>query len=53
MIGGLPYWLAVPVLIAGVIVGWIEIIWLLRQFDVLGYDEPTDPAAGLKRARDK
>jgi hypothetical protein len=32
MIGGLPYWLAIPIMLFGVITGWALIFWLLREF---------------------
>ncbi len=34
-----------------VIVGWMMILWILREFDVFGADEPKDPAEGLKMRR--
>jgi hypothetical protein len=50
IIEGIPNGFTIPVMILGVIAGWIMILWLMREFEVFGEDKPEDPAAGLKRA---
>ncbi len=44
----LPMWLVVPIGVFGVVTGWMFVLWVMREFEVFGRDEPEDPATGLK-----
>lgn len=50
MIGGLPFWLAVPIGLLALLAGVAVFNHVLREFFPLD-TEPQNPAAGLKRDR--